>query len=194
MTPVSIRHRCAAEQRSSAPRECIRNSHELAAKKLEVLPDVTRAPDPIAPDHRVAALYDVFEHDRTDLDVYDRIVDEFGARSVLDIGCGTGELASRLARRGVAVIGVDPDEASLAIARAKPGVEPVTWIAGVLTVDSTLRFRSRDEVEHSLVATGFGLVDIRDAPDRPGKEFVFIARRLRQPARPAQARMGGVLR
>jgi hypothetical protein len=47
----------------------------------------------------------------------------------------------------------------------------------VLTSDSTLRFRSREEVEHSLQAAGFVVDEVRDAPDRPGREFVFIASR-----------------
>lgn len=47
----------------------------------------------------------------------------------------------------------------------------------VVTSDSTLRFRSRDEVEASLVAHGYRVLDVRDAPDRPGREFVFIAQR-----------------
>ncbi|GGU71018.1 class I SAM-dependent methyltransferase [Lentzea flava] len=47
----------------------------------------------------------------------------------------------------------------------------------VLTSDSTLRFRSREEVAGSLVACGFEVVDVRDAPDRPGREFVFVARK-----------------
>jgi SAM-dependent methyltransferase len=47
----------------------------------------------------------------------------------------------------------------------------------VLTADSTLRFRSRNAVAESLTAAGFTIEEIRDAPDRPGKEFVFIAAR-----------------
>jgi hypothetical protein len=47
----------------------------------------------------------------------------------------------------------------------------------VVTSDSTLRFRSRDEVESSLAASGFEVLDVREAPDRPGREFVFIAER-----------------
>jgi hypothetical protein len=47
----------------------------------------------------------------------------------------------------------------------------------VLVSDSTLRFRSRDAVERSLLDAGYELTDIRDAPDRPGLEMVFIARR-----------------
>ena len=42
---------------------------------------------------------------------------------------------------------------------------------------STLRFRERSEVERSLVREGFELTEIRDAPDRPGREFVFLSRR-----------------
>lgn len=56
-----------------------------------------------------------------------------------------------------------------------------TWVFAadgeVLTSDSTLRFRERDEVETSLRAQGFEVADVRDAPDRPGREFVFFARR-----------------
>ncbi|MCO1659148.1 class I SAM-dependent methyltransferase [Pseudonocardia humida] len=47
----------------------------------------------------------------------------------------------------------------------------------VLTSDSTLRFRERPEVEADLAAHGFTLDEVRDAPDRPGREFVFLAHR-----------------
>ena len=47
----------------------------------------------------------------------------------------------------------------------------------VLTSDSTLRLREREEVEEVLLAEGYVLADVRDAPDRPGREFVFLARR-----------------
>jgi len=47
----------------------------------------------------------------------------------------------------------------------------------VLTSDSTLRFRERGEVESSLAAHGYVVEEVRDAPDRPGREFVFFARR-----------------
>jgi SAM-dependent methyltransferase len=40
---------------------------------------------------------------------------------------------------------------------------------------STLRFRSRDELERSLVLGGYTVDEVRDAPDRPGREFVFVA-------------------
>ena len=46
----------------------------------------------------------------------------------------------------------------------------------VLTSDSTLRFRDRAEVEDTLLADGFEVDEVRDAPDRPGRELVFFAR------------------
>lgn len=43
--------------------------------------------------------------------------------------------------------------------------------------DSTLRFRTCDEVMDTLTAAGFEVEEVRDAPDRPGRELVFVARR-----------------
>ncbi len=231
---------------------------------------------------RLAALYDVFETDRGDLVPYLRMADEFGARSVLDIGCGTGVFALLLADRGLDVVGVDPAGASLDVARARPGADRVRWIEGdagslpalgvdlatmtanvaqaitdrpswqstlggayealrpgghlvfetrdparrawqewtrehthqvaevpgtgtveswcrlldvsgplvtfrwtyvfgadgaVLTSDSTLRFREREEVAADLAEQGYVVREVRGAPDREGREFVFVARR-----------------
>jgi SAM-dependent methyltransferase len=80
-----------------------------------------------------------------------------------------------------------------------PGVGPVTrWVevtevdlplvsfrwtwelaadGAVLTSDSTLRFRDRDELVADLDAAGYELAAVRDAPDRPGRELVLLARR-----------------
>ena len=239
-------------------------------------------PDLIFADPRLAAIYDDIDGDRSDLDHYEAIVDELGARSVLDIGCGTGVLGCRLARRGVTVIGLDPAHASLDVARAKPGADRITWLLGdatmlppvvvdavtmtgnvaqifvhdeewvatlvgirgalregghlvfetrdpsfrgweewtrdrsisvrktiagrvehwveltnvelplvsfrhsfrfldsgdIVTSESTLRFRDREEIATALAVTGFTVDEVRDAPDRPGREFVFIARSI----------------
>ncbi|MFF9031477.1 class I SAM-dependent methyltransferase [Streptomyces iakyrus] len=231
---------------------------------------------------RLAAIYDPLDPDRSDLDAYLRVAEEFGAHRVLDIGCGTGVFALLLADRGVDVVGIEPALASLDVARAKPSSERVRWLCGdvtalpplqvdlatmtanvaqeivdpdtwqktlrgahealrpgghlvletrdpagraweewtrehsyrvteipgvgpveswvqltevswplvtfrwtygfaedgqVLTSDSTLRFRDREEVETDLLTQGYVVEDVRGAPDRPGKEFIFLARR-----------------
>ena len=82
---------------------------------------------------RLAQLYDPLDPDRSDLDAYAAIVDELGGRSVLDVGCGTGTFALMLARRGLDVVGVDPAEASLDVARGKAGADAVRWVHGDAT-------------------------------------------------------------
>ena len=47
----------------------------------------------------------------------------------------------------------------------------------VLESTSTLRFRERPDIEASLRREGFRTVEVRDAPDRPGRELVFLALR-----------------
>ncbi len=47
----------------------------------------------------------------------------------------------------------------------------------VLTSGSVLCFRTRDQVARSLAAAGLIAEEVRDAPDRPGRELVFLARR-----------------
>jgi SAM-dependent methyltransferase len=239
-------------------------------------------PDRIFDVPRLAEIYDCLDPDRSDLDVYVSVARALGARSVVDIGCGTGTFACLLAREGFDVVGVDPAAAMLAVARRKCSSGSVRWLHGVaadlppmqvdlatmtanvaqvfldddewaatleaahgalrpggslvfesrrperrawlewnpddslttveidgvglvqswyevidvslplvtfrgtivfrgdgtrLTSDSTLRFRSRDEIAESLHVTGFRLDDVREAPDRPGKEHVFLASR-----------------
>lgn len=83
-------------------------------------------PDAIFDDPRLAQVYDPLDPDRSDLDVYVALAIELGARSVLDLGCGTGTFACMLARRN-RVTAVDPAQASLDVARAKPGADLVDW-------------------------------------------------------------------
>ncbi len=45
----------------------------------------------------------------------------------------------------------------------------------IIKSESTLRFREREAIESSLVKCGFNIKEVRDAPDRPKKEFVFIS-------------------
>lgn len=240
-------------------------------------------PDAIFAHPRLARVYDAFDGNRDDLTAYLDIADELGADRVLDVGCGTGCLAILLAESGRTVLGVDPAQASLEIARSKDGTARVTWVHGdattlpmfgadlvvmtgnvaqvfrtdddwtqalqgirtalgpgghlvfetrrperraweewaadaapvvldipgigsveqrrevtdvslplvsfrytyrfladgaVVISDSTLRFRRRGEVESSLIANGYRVLEMREAPDRPGREFVFIAQRV----------------
>jgi len=238
--------------------------------------------DALFEDPRLAGVYDPLDPDRRDLDVYLALADELGARSVLDLGCGTGTFACALAARGIDVTAVDPAAASLEVAATKTGADAVRWVHGdattlppisvdaafmtgnvaqvfvtseewsatlhashdalrpggwlvfetrdparrawerwtpeltrtsavvpgigeveswtevtevseqlvtfrstiafrqdevVLEPVSTLCFRERPELEASRIGAGFDVVEVRDAPDRPGCELVFLARR-----------------
>lgn len=117
-TRTRLRHRVA--RNSGACRAC----PVLAARLV---------PDPIFEHPRLVAIYDALDPDRSDLDVYAAIASELGARHVLDLGCGTGTFALQLSDCGLALTGVDPAASSLAVARAKPGAERVTWIHGEAT-------------------------------------------------------------
>ncbi len=75
----------------------------------------------------LAAVYDALDPDRVDLDPYIAMVDEFGARRILDVGCGTGTLAIRLAHRRHSVTAIDPATGSIAVARRKPWADRVDW-------------------------------------------------------------------
>src|SRR5436190_23764605 len=44
-----------------------------------------------------------------------------GARRVLDVGCGEGQVARHLARVGIEVVGLDPTPTQLCAARARGG-------------------------------------------------------------------------
>lgn len=57
-----------------------------------------------------------------------------------------------------------------------------TWVfhadGATLTSESTLRFRDRNEVQADLHAAGYRVLEVRDTPDHPGLELVFLARRV----------------
>ena len=92
-------------------------------------------------DPRLVQVYDVECAGRADHDFYLALAAELGARTVTDLGCGTGVLACDLAARGHDVIGVDPSEAMLDAARHRPGGDRVVWVRGdaeVLTDDQDL--------------------------------------------------------
>ncbi len=53
--------------------------------------------DALFEDELLATLYGLLDPDRSDLEVYAELFEELGATSVLDVGCGTGCLATLLA-------------------------------------------------------------------------------------------------
>lgn len=239
-------------------------------------------PDAIFAEPQLADIYDLFDDPkRADLAPYVAMADEFNAQSIIDLGCGTGNLACRLAALGKVVVGIDPAAASLDVAKRKVYADRVRWMTGdaaqllglhadlitmtgnvaqvftsdedwmstlhacrealnadgrlvfevrdpakeawknwnreqsyhtieapgvgtveswtelvrvelplitfrqtfvfqsegrVMTSDSTLRFRTHSEVADTLSRAQLTVEAVRDAPDRPGLEFVFIAR------------------
>jgi SAM-dependent methyltransferase len=78
-------------------------------------------------DEQAAALYDVLNPWGISDDFYLALVME--ARSVLDVGCGTGALLHRAREAGHAgrLCGLDPDDASLNVARCRADIE---WVSG----------------------------------------------------------------
>jgi len=89
-----------------------------------------RVPDAIFAEQRLADIYDALDPARSDRDAYLAVADELNARSVLDLGCGTGTFACLLAERGRTVTGIDPAAASLHVARRKAFAEQVRWLYG----------------------------------------------------------------
>lgn len=237
--------------------------------------------DQIFENPRLAAIYDDFDGKRDDLGHYLKIVQEFKAQSILDVGCGTGSFSCLLSQHGFDVTGLDPAKASLEITSKKPYADGVKWIHGdtsklpqrsfdmavmtgnvaqvflsdrdwentlssihtvlsstgslvfevrnpekqswlgwtrektyrrikttdegfvegwcevtdvtnelvsfkwtyvfeqdgeTISSNSTLRFRKQDAIEESLAKSGYRIIDLRDAPDRPGNEWIFVAR------------------
>ena len=81
-------------------------------------------------DPRLVAVYDAeYGWSRID-EFFLAVANETPRVRVLDVGCGTGRLALGLAAAGHQVTGLDPAEASLAAARAKPNADAVSWVEG----------------------------------------------------------------
>jgi ubiquinone/menaquinone biosynthesis C-methylase UbiE len=130
---------------------------------------------------RLAEIYDAVEEERNDLDHYLAIAAEFGARSVLDVGCGTGTFACLLADRGIEAVGVDPAAASLDIARAKPGAQRVRWLHGDATTLPELQIdlaTMTANVSHVILTDEDWSATLRGihAALRPGGHLAFEAR------------------
>lgn len=130
-------------------------------------------------DEEAAALYDLVNPWGPSDDFYLALVME--AQSVLDIGCGTGSLLgrARLAGHAGRLCGVDPDAASLAVARRHPEIEWKLCAASSVNWDSEFDLATMtghafqalvgdDELRASLAAIRRTLVD--------GGRFAFETR------------------
>ena len=87
----------------------------------------------------------------------------------LDLACGTGDLAFRLKRRDVSVVGLDFTRRMIDHAREKPGGQDVVWLVGDM---GSLPLSSES---FDLVTVGYGL---RNVPDL-SRALAEIARVLR---------------
>lgn len=81
-------------------------------------------------DPRLVDLYDGDNPGGADHEWYRALADRVEARTVVDLGCGTGLLTVTLATADRAVVGVDPDEEMLDRARQRPGGDAVRWVHG----------------------------------------------------------------
>ncbi|TXL70402.1 class I SAM-dependent methyltransferase [Vineibacter terrae] len=85
--------------------------------------------DQVFEDEASAAIYDHFNRWSASDAFYLDLARQTGGR-VLDLGCGTGMLACRIAAEGCDVVGVDPADGMLRVARTRPGTENVRWVKG----------------------------------------------------------------
>lgn len=81
-------------------------------------------------DPRLVEVYDADCVSTRDDDYFAALLDETCGNRVLDVGCGTGRLALRLAAAGHTVTGIDPSAAALSAAQSKAGAGCVTWMHG----------------------------------------------------------------
>ncbi|MBX3357722.1 MAG: methyltransferase domain-containing protein [Phycisphaeraceae bacterium] len=79
------------------------------------------------------------------------LLGEVRGLEVVDLGCGTGRHAVRLAAAGARVTAVDFSEGMLARARTKAGAERVTWVRHDIGRPSPLADRCADRVICCLV-------------------------------------------
>lgn len=71
------------------------------------------------------------KHDyAADLEFLDGLFREYRCRSIIDIGCGTGNHALRLSKRGYEVTGVDVSHAMLSVAKEKDRGDKVRFLQG----------------------------------------------------------------
>lgn len=81
-------------------------------------------------DPRLVALYDTLNPFREDSEFFCKQAKKLAAKTIIDLGCGTGLLTVELAKRGHQMTGIEPSEAMLTVARTKPHASQVKWIQG----------------------------------------------------------------
>ena len=86
---------------------------------------------------RWAAVYDEEDNPLVALETphVARLLGDVAGLSILDVGCGTGRHALRLAERGARVTAIDFSTQMLEKARAKPGAQRVAFLRHDLTAD-----------------------------------------------------------
>jgi ubiquinone/menaquinone biosynthesis C-methylase UbiE len=84
---------------------------------------------------RWAEIYDAEQNPLISLEEpeVDRLVGDVAGLAVVDVGCGTGRHALRLAARGANVVGIDFSDGMLARAREKEGASGVRWVVHDVT-------------------------------------------------------------
>ena len=103
---------------------------------------------------RWAEIYDAEQNPLISLEEpeVDRLLGDVAGLDIVDVGCGTGRHALRLAALGADVVGVDFSEGMLARAHEKEGAARVRWIAHDITRPPLpLSERSFDRVVCGLV-------------------------------------------
>lgn len=78
----------------------------------------------------MAAIYDEDNPDGPDHDFYRALAQELNAKTIVDLGCGTGILTVTLAGTDRKVTGIDPASAMLDVARAREGGDSIQWVQG----------------------------------------------------------------
>lgn len=78
---------------------------------------------------------------------------------VLDLACGTGDIAFEAARRGARVVGLDITPRMIELARAKPAPSGrVSWMVGDMTSLPVMN------TSFDVITTGYGLRNVPDLP------------------------------
>lgn len=100
----------------------------------------------------LVATYDEDCAGRRDLDFYVALVRRLSPNTIVDIGSGTGLLASMLAEAGFDVIAVEPQTTMLKLAARQPYANQVGWLHGsAATLAPMRRPRLHDRARRSIL-------------------------------------------